>query len=127
MLHRAGFIEAPPAVVSVRGGAFFTTNQELFMGYKLANGRELSDDEFDKRLARQHRKIKELHAQGACDQHPSDIPPRKYAEVIRGARDKAPESAQAKLHRGQAHDAAPGGERTLSMTEAFGPRFKAWP
>jgi hypothetical protein len=28
------------------------------MGHKLANGRVLSDDEFDERLCRQHRKIK---------------------------------------------------------------------
>jgi hypothetical protein len=80
------------------------------MGYKLANGRELSQDEFEQRLIRQHRKIKSLHECGACDQHPSDIPPRKYAEVIRGARGKAPGSTQA-------HDAAP--LDGVPMSEAF--------
>jgi hypothetical protein len=58
-------------------------HQELSM--KLANGKTLTDDQLDRRLGRQYRKIEALHAEGACD-HPATIPAGKWAEVLRGTR-----------------------------------------
>ena len=126
-----GHIEAPPPFLRRAAAPSLFITKDLFMK---VNGKVLSDDEMDKRLGRQYRTLLAHHEAGGCE-HPAAVPAMHWAEMCRARRGNkaaqdAPESAQAKLaagHRGQAHDAAPGGESTLSMTEAFGPRFKAWP
>jgi hypothetical protein len=90
------------------------------------NKRELSDDEMDRRLGRQYRKIDALHSEGACD-HPASIPSSQWAGILRGSRTAADDEADISpvptgadgpvdAHsRNRAHDAAP----TQSMADAF--------
>lgn len=92
------------------------------------NNRELTNDEMDRRLGRQYRKLMAHHVNGACD-HPGTIPVGQMHSVLKDCADQAPardsdpdpndpnpnlDGTQAKLH---AHDGAP--RDGVAMHEAF--------
>jgi hypothetical protein len=85
------------------------------------NGRELTDDEMDRRLGRQYRRLTAHHLNGECD-HPGTIPVGQLHKVLRdcvnkvaAAQDAPDESEISPVPLGA--DSAPRGG--ISMSEAF--------
>jgi hypothetical protein len=127
MRNRAGFIGAPPGHLQCGGALLSNSSKDFFMK---VNGRELTNDEMDRRLGRQYRKLMAHHLNGGCD-HPGTIPVGQMHKVLSDCADSAPardevdepndpdpagDGAQAKVH---AHDGAANIGHTLSMAEAF--------
>jgi hypothetical protein len=66
-------------------------------------GRELSDDEVDKRLGRQYRKMLALHEAGDCEDHPANIPSGKWPEVLRNGGKLSEDDAHERNHNAAQH------------------------